>query len=117
MFSERQWLGNLYMLDFTEEQGALLIDRIQIPRQLRVPYLGFFDSLAEALREMFRDVTYAFILAPLAISNHATIQKAFNAHRKKFPTRSVHLPSTHAKYFEGLQAHSSYHVLCQKEAG
>ena len=115
VFDETQWIGNLYMLDFTDEQGVLLIDRIQIPREMKVPYLQFFDTLAEALTEMFRDLTYECILAPLTISNHETVQRAFNTYRKKLPKRDIRLPSTYARYFESLRRDASFHVLCRKE--
>jgi len=116
VFSAGHWIGNIYLLDFTEEQGALLIDRVQIRREMKVPYLEVFAQLTQALRELFEAVPYTYILAPLSISNHATIQKAFNTYRKKLPTRRVDLASTHARYFESLQAGSTYHILCQKEA-
>jgi hypothetical protein len=115
VFSEGQWIGNIYMLDFTGEQSILLIDRIQIPRQLKVPYLDFFEQLTQALREMFEALPYECILAPLAISNHATIQKAFNTYRKKLRKHEVQLPCTHARYFDSLRTGSGYYALCQKE--
>jgi hypothetical protein len=116
VFSETQWIGNIYMLDFTAEQGVLLIDRIQIPRQIRVPYLQFFETLVETLREMFRDVTYECILAPLTISNHATLQRAFNTYRKNLPKRQIRPPSAHGRYFECLRENATYHALCRKES-
>jgi hypothetical protein len=115
VFNEAQWIGNIYMLDFTEEHGILLIDRIQIPRQLKVPYLDFFDQLTQAVREMFDAVPYECVLAPLAISNHATIQKAFNTYRKKLRKREILLRSTYARYFDSLRTGSDYYALCQKE--
>jgi hypothetical protein len=116
VFSAGHWIGNIYLLDFTEEQDVLLVDRIQIRREMKVPYLEVFERLTHALRELFEAVPYTHLLAPLSISNHATIQAAFHTYRKKLPTRRVDLPSTHVRWFEGLQAGSSYHVLCQKEA-
>jgi len=117
VFSADQWIGNIYLLDFTAEQGVLLIDRIQIRRELKVPYLEVFDQLTQALRELFEAVPYTSILVPLSVSNHAAIQKAFHAYRKKLPTQTLNLPSRLARCFESLQAGSNYHVLCRKGAG
>ena len=116
VFSADQWIGNIYLLDFTEEQGILLIDRIQIRREMKVPYLEVFEQLTQALRELFEAVPYKYLLAPLSISNHAAIQKVFNTYRKKLPTRRVDLPSAHVRCFESLQGGSSYHVLFGKAA-
>lgn len=116
VFSAGHWIGNIYLLDFTEELGLLLIDRIQIRREMKVPYLELFEQLTQALRDLFEAVPYTCILMPLSISNHATIQKAFNTYRKKLPTRKVDLPSAPARCFESLQGGSSYHVLCRKGA-
>jgi hypothetical protein len=64
---------------------------------------------------MFEALPYECILAPLAISNHATIQKAFNTYRKKLRKHEVQLPCTHARYFDSLRTGSGYYALCQKE--
>lgn len=116
VFSAGQWIGNLYLLDFTAEQGVLLIDRIQVRRELQVPYLEVFAQLTQAVRELFAAVPYTALLAPLSLSNHAAIQRAFNAHRKKLPTRRVGLPAALARSFESLREGSSYHVLFSKGA-
>jgi len=115
VFSEAQWIGNIYMLDFTEEHGILLIDRIQIPRQLKVPYLDFFRPAHPSCARDVRRSSYECVLAPLAISNHATIQKAFNTYRKKLRKREILLRSTYARYFDSLRTGSDYYALCQKE--
>ena len=86
------------------------------PRQMKVPYLEFFAQLTEALRELFAEVPYDCILAPLTISNHGTIQKAFNTYRTKLPKREIRVPSTHAKHFDSLRASSGYHILSRKGA-
>jgi len=78
MFKKEKWIGNIYMLDFCEKHDSLIIDRIQVPRAVTASYHQFFDYLKAALIEMFEDVRYQYILMPLKISNHGTIQKIFN---------------------------------------
>lgn len=115
IFMDRQWIGNIYMLDFTDTRGILLVDRIQIPRNLKALYHRFFDHLREAFEELFADVPYESIIAPLAISNHETLQKVFNAYRKKLPAVALDFRNTEIKYFESLNLLQRYYVLAGKE--
>jgi cell division protein FtsZ len=78
------------MLDFSEECGSLLIDRIQIPRNLNAYYYGFCEHLKDALAEMFADVDYRYLLIPLRISNHEAVQRVFNQYRKRLPKKVFH---------------------------
>ena len=103
------------MLDFTDKQGFLLIDRIQIPRDLRVLYHRFFDHLREALEELFIDVPYKSIIVPMAISNHKTLQNVFNSYRKKLPSVSVDFGNHGSKSFESIFKRQKYYVLTGKE--
>jgi hypothetical protein len=115
IFMDRQWIGNIYMLDFTDVQRILLVDRIQIPRNLRILYHRFFDHLREAFEELFADVPYESIIVPLAISNHETLQKVFNAYRKKLPSLAVDFKTTENKHFESLNWLQRYYVLVGKK--
>jgi hypothetical protein len=117
MFMKRQWIGNIYMLDLTDTQGILLVDRIQIPRNLKTLYHRFFDHLREAFEELFADVPYESIIAPLAISNHETLQRVFNVYRKKLPALELDFRNTKIKYFESLNLLQRYYVLAGKKIG
>jgi len=115
IFKGKDWLGNIYMLDFCQEHGTLIIDRIQIPRELNVFYHQFFDYLRDVLIEMFEDVPYKVILMPIAISNHATIQQIFNGHKKKLSKKVKLLDSPYATYFESLKGKkNTYYMLHER---
>ena len=117
IFKGKKWIGNIYMLDFCEEHDSLIIDRIQIPRQIKASYLQFFDYLREVLIEMFEDVRYKYILMPLRISNHGTIQKIFNAYKKKLTKKANFIDSTFADRFESLNGKKTYYVLHKRPSG
>ena len=111
MFKDNQWIGNIYMLDFCEEYHSLLIDRVQIPRVLKATYHQFFDCLKEALSEMFEDVRYRYILMPLRISNHGSIQKIFDDYKNGLGKKAIFIDSPYSLYFESLRGRKSYYVL------
>lgn len=111
---DQKWTGNIYMLDFTDTRGILLVDRIQIPRNLRVLYHRFFDYLREAFEELFAAVPYESIIMPKTISNHKALQKVFNAYREKLPSVAVDFGNTEPKIFESTSRHQRYHVLARK---
>lgn len=111
IFKDNQWIGNIYMLDFCEEYSSLLIDRVQIPRELKATYNQFFDYLKEVLIEMFEDVRYRYILMPLTISNHGSIQKIFDDHKKVLGKKAIFVDSPYSLYFESLRGRKSYYVL------
>lgn len=114
IFKSDVWRGNMYMLDFTEEHGVLLVDRIQLPRYLKANYIQFFDHLKEMLTEMFVDVGYDAILLPTSLSNHASIQKTYNKYKKRL--RKVYFTPqlAAAEHFESLCRSGSLVVLCEK---
>ncbi len=114
IFKNEDWIGNIYMLDFCQDQGALLIDRIQISRSLNVFYGQFFDYLRDMLIEMFNSVQYRYILMPLTISNHETIQKIFNEYRKGLSKKTKLHDSSYSMYFESLRGRKSYYVLYER---
>jgi hypothetical protein len=114
MFIDRQWIGNIYMLDFTDERGILLVDRIQIPRNLKILYRRFFDHLKESFEELFADVPYKTIVLPMAISNHKTLQDVFNVYRKNLPAATLNFRNIESKIFESTNRIQSYHVLISK---
>jgi hypothetical protein len=116
IFRNSKWIGNIYMLDFTRECGCIIVDRIQIPRGIRAKYIQFFDHLREGFEEIFEDVEYDMILLPLRISNHESIQKAFNQYRVKLPKKKIKLRTRLTRYFESLGHPRSFHVLCSKES-
>lgn len=78
------WIGNIYMLDFTD-RGILLIDRIQIPKDIPAGFMLFFKGLAEVFQEMFSVTAYKEILMPRTISNHNKIQAVFNKYKDTLP--------------------------------
>lgn len=114
VFARTDWIGNIYMLDLLKETGSLLIDRIQIPRQADAEYIFFFQDLTRALQEMFADVGYTQIIAPLTISNHATVQNLFNSYKKKLKKIYSRLDSDELNHFESLSKSRSHYVLCSK---
>jgi hypothetical protein len=105
------WIGNIYMLDFSEEYGSLLIDRIQIPRSLKAYYHGFCEHLRDALAEMFAYVDYRYLLIPLRISNHAAVQRVFNQYRKRLPQKVFDFQTPHAEHFESVRSDRHYCVF------
>ena len=117
IFQDEGWIGNIYMLDFSKEHGALIIDRIQIPRNLNVFYYHFFDHLREVLIEMFEAVDYKNILMPISISNHGTIQEIFNEHRKRLQKKVKRFDSPYATYFESLRGKRTYYILHERSEG
>lgn len=108
IFRNDHWIGNMYMLDFTQTLGVLLVDRIQMPRTMKAEYVHFFEDVAEALAELFANVEYREILAPIAISNHASIQKGFNAYKKKLAKRRIRFHPAGQEHFESLRRQSFY---------
>ena len=111
IFKNNKWIGNIYMLDFSEEHNSLLIDRIQIPRALKASFNQFFDYLKEVLIEMFEDVRYQYILMPLRISNHDTIQKIYNEYRRGLKKETKKFDYLYNMFFESLCGRKSYYVL------
>lgn len=114
IFHESDWIGNIYMLDYTRENGCLLVDRIQIPRGIQAGYVQFFDHLREVFEDLFEDVGYEHILLPLRISNHASIQKAFNGYKKGLEKRSVRFPLRGRSCFESLDQKEKYYILSSR---
>ena len=114
VFQKEKWIGNIYMLDFTMEQKALVVDRIQIPRDFNAEYLHFFRHLMEIFQEMFSSVEYRDILLPLRISNHGAIQTSWNAYRKPLKRREVNIDMGASAYFEsvdGARGKGRFYVL------
>jgi hypothetical protein len=114
IFQGEEWIGNIYMLDFTREAGCLLVDRIQIPRKIPAEFIQFFDHLGEVFGELFEEVDYEEILMPLRISNHAAVQKAFNEYRAGLEKRSVRLRTRRDGGFESVAQRKPYSVLLRK---
>ncbi len=111
IFKDEEWIGNIYMLDFSEEHNSLIIDRVQMPRELEASYYQFFDYLKEILIEMFKDVHYKYILMPLRISNHESIQRMFNHYKKGLSKKGQFINSSYSFNFESLSGRKSYYVL------
>lgn len=116
IFHKDEWIGNIYMLDYSEEQSCLIIDRIQIPRDLKMFYHQFFDYLKDVLIDMFEGVDYQYILMPLAISNHETIQKIFNEYKKHLPKKAKWFDSPFSCHFESLRVKKNYCVLHKRSS-
>jgi hypothetical protein len=117
IFMGRQWVGNIYILDFTDTHGILLVDRIQIPRDRTLFCPRFFDRLREAFEELFADLAYQSIILPLSISNHDAIQKAFNTFRKRLSPVEPDFKGMRTKIFESLNELQQHYVqLCGKRA-
>jgi hypothetical protein len=115
IFMNDRWIGNIYMLDFTDRE-ILLIDRIQIPRDIPAGFMGFFQGLAEVFQEMFSEVPYKEILMPLAISNHNKIQTVFNKYKDTLPKKRVYFDVYDFHDFASVanQRGWEYCILCTK---
>jgi len=111
IFRGAKWIGNLYMLDFTESDGVLVLDRIQVPRDLNVTYINFFGHLLEIFREMFSSVENWQVLMPVAISNHGFIQAAWNGYRKGLKKMKFQGHANGMEHFESLQRKRDFYVL------
>jgi len=48
IFKGGKWIGNLYMLDYTRQARVLVLDRVQMPREIGSDFLTFFDCLGQA---------------------------------------------------------------------
>jgi len=107
IFRKEKWIGNIYMLDFCDQYASLIVDRIQMPRERKALYHRFFDDLKEVLIEMFKDVHYGYILMPVKISNHGTIQKIYNQYRKKL-TKKEMLIYPRMDQFESITGNTFY---------
>jgi hypothetical protein len=113
IFKKDNWIGNMYMLDFINECGVVLIDRIQIPRGIDINYMNFFNNLKESLEDMFQDVEYREILIAQTVSNHSSVQTAFNDYKKKLDVGSRNgLPRWNQ--FESLSKKQTLYVLCKR---
>jgi hypothetical protein len=119
LFGQRgKWKGNIYMLDFTNKDPSfLIIDRIQVPRQSKADYINLFANLKEVLTEMFLEVSFKYIVCPVTISNHKSIQKLWHNYRKKrkLPFISLKFKTGSTKHFESLRGGRKYHVFTSKE--
>jgi len=113
IFRKQKWVGNIYMLDFCDQHASLIVDRIQMPRERKALYHRFFDDLKEVLIEMFKDVNYQYILMPLKISNHGTIQKVYNTYRKKL-TKKANWIESRVDQFESLNGTKTFYVLHER---
>jgi len=107
VFRKEKWIGNIYMLDFCDQYASLIVDRIQMPRERKALYHRFFDDLKDVLIEMFKDVHYGYILMPVKISNHGTIQKLYNQYRRKL-TKKEMLISPRMDQFESIAGNTFY---------
>lgn len=114
MFSGSEWIGNIYMLDFTETHRLLLVDRIQMPRNFKVYFVDFFDRMLKAFSELFSEVPYECILLPLRISNHGSVQTAFNMYKKELKKREFHFDVPYAGSFESLEGKSRRYVCIER---
>lgn len=111
IFRDSGWLGNIYMLDFTEEHDVLVVDRIQVPRDLKAGYINFFDHLRDMFMEMFNDVKASRVLLPAVLSNHGTIQKGYNYYKKRLNKMKFYPTFNVGPHFESLRD-DSFVVLC-----
>ena len=109
------WIGNLYFLDMTRENGCLILDRIQIPREMKRNYHNFFGNLKNVLKELFEEVNYDAVVTPFAISNHAGVQRLYNICSKALPTKTVLFDAPYCHLFESLsRQQTTYRVLLRK---
>jgi hypothetical protein len=114
LFTDSDWIGNMYMHDVTTEHGAIIVDRVQVPRNIEGGFMRLFKGLGEVFREMFTDVRYQYILMPFTISNHDVIQKAFNKYKGKLTGKWIDLNTKYSDHFESLQGTGHYYVLYEK---
>jgi hypothetical protein len=110
-----EWIGNIYMLDFIETQGIMLVDRIQIMRHLSLNFINFFETLKEVFAEMFENAGYQKILLPEAISNHEALQTTFNRYKKKLKRDDSIMRISSSKYFASLMNWSYYKLIDRTE--
>lgn len=115
IFKDSNWVGNIYLLDFTLDHGVILIDRIQMPRETAAEFIKFFDHLKEVLQEMFRDVSFKEVLMPIKISNHDKLQRSYNIYRERLARRNIELQNSLSYFFEGLNRMNNYYVLYEND--
>jgi len=99
IFSERKWIGNVYVLDLRNKAGAIVIDRIQLKRDLKLFAPIFFREFRRALRRLFQTAGYERILTPEGvISNFHMIQCLYDRFKKKEKLRALSLLVNPAEY-------------------
>jgi hypothetical protein len=116
VFWGKEWIGNIYCLDFGTPLNALVIDRVQIPCRTVALYQRFFWGLAGAFRRVLHDSRYRYVLVPEDISNHESIQGLLRLWvATTHPTRMEVLDSPkRAEAFESFQS-SRPHFLVLAE--
>ena len=112
-----RWIGNIYMLDLTRDHYSkcMLVDRVQLPRDLKDGYHDFFTHLRHIFAELFENVEYDLLLAPASISNNAGLQNLWNQYSKKLLKKEVSFQSAGKAFFESLNGQTTYRVLLRKD--
>lgn len=77
LFAEREWIGNVYLLDYTGQSGLVIVDRIQVAPDQRMFPVDFFGRLVDVLVETVTAAGAGRIIAPTRISNFRAIQREY----------------------------------------
>ncbi len=80
MFRKRYWMGNVYLLDYSEEANTIVIDRIQLQDpEAFLPLRFFADFITRLVEELARAAPACRIIAAESISNSPLAQQSFFA--------------------------------------
>jgi hypothetical protein len=78
IFYSDEWVGNIYMLDYSEDKGIILIDRIQIKKSFTFMPIRFFSTFMKKLADLLVPTnSQMMIIAPHNISNFPHIMNSF----------------------------------------
>ncbi|MFP4365302.1 MAG: hypothetical protein ACLFR1_15670 [Spirochaetia bacterium] len=96
IFRQKNWIGNIYVLDYSESHNILIIDRIQLHKKYidedTITVRDFMKAVLEFLTDDYSFAERLSVLAPSKISNHSLISETYQSFvsRKK----KIELPSS-----------------------
>lgn len=77
IFRGTDWIGNIYCLDYTDRDNALIIDRIQIERSTQLMPVKFFPRFMDVVLKKLLPGGHVAVLGPPRISNYKSIEKSY----------------------------------------
>lgn len=106
IFRGKRWIGNIYVLDLTRSHRAIVVDRIQLAKGIKIYAPVFFKALRESLVRLFQNVDYDLLLTPSGvISNFHFLQSIYDNYksRRKMPPVCLLGISGKFKIFESFR--------------
>jgi hypothetical protein len=86
VFLERDWIGNIYLLDYSSDRSTVVIDRVQFARAGALRPVRFVpDLLLPLCSRLEQAVPGCRLLAAAVISNSELIQRAWASYAGELP--------------------------------